>query len=116
MSKTIALGYGASMPLGRYCEVVRMAKTNFDARWRRSFGGFWPATSADILREFREGVHDRINKRGGLIIREANEGRVFRALCAHVVSECRWCGRNLGGYRVDTHRFCDNSCRHSYVF
>jgi hypothetical protein len=115
MSKhTIALAYDASLPLSRYVEIVRLAKADFTARFRRTFSGFWPGTSADILRQFREGVHDRINKRGGLIIREANSKRIDAERERRVISECRWCGSSLGGYRVHHARFCDASCRHDY--
>ena len=48
-------------------------------------GWNWFATNACwILRSISDGVHDRINKRGGLVIRDLSERRLFKLRDKHL--------------------------------
>jgi len=49
-------------------------------------GWNWFATHAYwILQSIRAGVHDRVNRRGGLVIRELSEKRLFKLRDKHGV-------------------------------
>ena len=47
--------------LGQYCAAVRLAKANPERRFRQTFRDWSGGTGAEIMREFRAAVHDRIN-------------------------------------------------------
>ena len=51
------------VPLGAYVRAVKKAKENPDAQFKHSLESNWPATGAQIHREFLKGMHDRINQR-----------------------------------------------------
>jgi hypothetical protein len=56
---------GRDVPLGIYVAGIRKAKENPGATFRHGLndGGFpTPTSGRDILREFRRGMHDRINQ------------------------------------------------------
>lgn len=57
----IRLSDGRRMPLARYVQIVKAAKANPDREFSRSFCGWWPATGAEILRQFHAGMVERIN-------------------------------------------------------
>lgn len=48
--------------LGAYVRAVKLAKSNPAAEFRHGLTCWWPCTGADIVRQFREGIHDRINQ------------------------------------------------------
>lgn len=58
----VTLGDGWRVTLGSYVRVVKAAKASPDRRFTRGLSDGWPETGAKIVREFREGVHDRINQ------------------------------------------------------
>lgn len=62
----IRLGHGARVPVPVYLAALRTAKANPDQTFARGLRNWWPATGAEIIREYREDMHDRINARGGL--------------------------------------------------
>lgn len=71
MRRYITLGDGRKVTLGSYVRVVRKAKAHPDATFTRDLRDRWPSTGAAILRQFRTGMHERINagvpyfRRGG---------------------------------------------------
>lgn len=67
-----------------------------------------------ILSDIRKGVHDRINQRGGLVIRDVSAARINKLRAKHLTSECRWCGQPLGHYAEPHNRFCSGDCRRDY--
>ena len=54
------------VPLGAYVKGWKMAKAHPDATFKHSLTSMEPTTGAECLREFREGLHDRINTKGGV--------------------------------------------------
>lgn len=47
--------------LGAYCRAVRLAKAHPDAEFKHGLATWYPTKGADIVRQFRSGIHDRIN-------------------------------------------------------
>lgn len=70
--------------------------------------------AGDVLAAIRRGLQDRINTRGGLVIREASEARIRRQLEKRVRPSCRWCGTQLDRYEPKHFQFCDAECRRSH--
>jgi hypothetical protein len=50
-----------SVPLSAYLRAVRLAKANPDALFKTGLTTWWPTTGAEIVRQFRAGMNDRIN-------------------------------------------------------
>lgn len=48
--------------LGQYVRAVRLAKQNPEAEFKHGLTTWWPVNGSDIVREFRHGLHDRINQ------------------------------------------------------
>ena len=59
--RTIGVARG-SVPLAAYLRAVKLAKANPDVQFREGLTCWWPCTGADIVRQFRQGMHDRINQ------------------------------------------------------
>jgi len=55
-------GPGKFLTAGQYVQVVKGAKDSPTLTFPRTFCQWWPGTGADIVAEFRAGVHARINK------------------------------------------------------
>lgn len=55
-------GHGEWIPLGAYVKGVKLAKANPDAEFKKGITCWWPCTGKEIVRQFREGLHDRINQ------------------------------------------------------
>lgn len=66
LPKVIVLGDGFKVPTRVYVQAVKLAKANPGARFDRGFTTWWPVTGAEIVQQFRSGLHDRINQRGAL--------------------------------------------------
>jgi len=61
VSRAVTLGDGRRVTLGSYVRVVKLAKANPNATFQRDLLDRWPAKGADIVRQFRRGMADRIN-------------------------------------------------------
>jgi hypothetical protein len=48
--------------LGAYLEGIRLAKANPEATFKHGLTCWWPCTGAEILEQFRRGLHQRINE------------------------------------------------------
>lgn len=57
--------------LRAYLMAIRTAKANPEQEFKYGLTCWWPCTGAEIMRQFMEGVHDRINQG----IRYADRGR-----------------------------------------
>lgn len=62
--RVVTLGHGKRVTLRNYVQAVKKAKANPDARFNEGLTCWWPCTGAQIVGQFREGMHDRINQRG----------------------------------------------------
>jgi hypothetical protein len=51
-----------TVSLREYVSAVRLAKANPTVEFKHGFTTWWPTTGADIMRQFRQGMHDRINQ------------------------------------------------------
>lgn len=109
----IVLGYKGALTLPEYVRTVRNALAFPDGYFGRSFTGLDPVDGREILRQFRYGVNDRINRRGGLTIREASPSRIDRTCRARLKTQCRWCGSEMP-WKPHGTRFCDPGCARAY--
>ena len=50
-----------TISLGSYLQGIRKAKANPDARFPHGLTCWWSCSGAEIMRQFRQGVHERIN-------------------------------------------------------
>lgn len=48
--------------LGPYVEAIKIAKANPDQEFKHGLTTWWPTTGAEIVKQFRASVHDRINQ------------------------------------------------------
>jgi len=48
--------------LKAYIHAIRKAKANPDAEFKHGLSSWWPTTGRDIIRQFMDGVLDRINQ------------------------------------------------------
>ena len=49
--------------LGAYVRQIKIAKAHPNAEFKHGLTCWWPCTGAEIMRQFRRGMHDRINQR-----------------------------------------------------
>jgi hypothetical protein len=60
--RTITLpAVNKTVSLSAYVAAIRMAKANPDAEFKHGLTCWWPCTGRDIMRQFFDGVTDRIN-------------------------------------------------------
>ena len=52
----------AHVSLGAYLQGVKRAKANPDRKFDHGLTTWWPTLGRDIMEQFREGMHDRINE------------------------------------------------------
>lgn len=103
-----------ALTIGQYVQIIRRVKASPPGTmFKESFGGWWPATREEILRQFWQMVQDRIN-RNSVIPAKLTDAELLALKRQHLKSECRWCGQSLGEYREKERRFCDGGCRRSY--
>lgn len=63
MRRYITLANGKKVSLGSYVNGVKKAKANPEAQFDCGLTTWWPCTGAEIVAQFREGMHERINAR-----------------------------------------------------
>jgi hypothetical protein len=51
-----------TVSLGAYLQAIRIAKANPDLEFKTGLTTWWPTTGSEIVKQFRESVHDRINQ------------------------------------------------------
>jgi hypothetical protein len=47
--------------LGQYVRAIKQAKAHPTARFDQGLSCWWPCTGEDIMKQFMDGVHERIN-------------------------------------------------------
>jgi hypothetical protein len=50
-----------TVTVGQYVDAVKLAKANPDRQFKHGLSTWWPVTGREIIREFMEGINDRIN-------------------------------------------------------
>ncbi len=61
--RVVVLGNGRSVPLGSYVWAWReILSAPPDREYRQGLTGWWPETAETILRQFRDGMHERISR------------------------------------------------------
>jgi len=55
-------GYERWVTLGQYLGAIRLAKANPLATFKAGLTCWYPCTGADIMQQFRQGMHDRISQ------------------------------------------------------
>lgn len=53
---------GRQVTLGQYVRAIKTAKANPDCTFKHGLTCWYPCTGSDIVRQFRSGLHDRINQ------------------------------------------------------
>ena len=53
------------VPIFQYILAIKLAKQNLDSEFKQGLTCWWPCTGEDIVKQFRNGIHDRINKHLG---------------------------------------------------
>ena len=61
--RVVTLGDGKRVSLRNYMRAVKLAKANPGRRFDRGLTTWAPCTGDEIVRQFRQGMHDRINQR-----------------------------------------------------
>lgn len=59
--RTITLGTGQVVSLKAYVAAIKVAKANPDTEFKSGLTTWWTTTGAEIMKQFRRGMHDRIN-------------------------------------------------------
>ena len=57
--------------LGAYLSAIRLAKANPNREFKHGLTTWWPTTGAEIMRQFRQGMHERINDCVSYVVRGA---------------------------------------------
>jgi hypothetical protein len=64
MIRTVSLpAINRTVTLAAYVHAIKLAKTNPDTTFKHGLTAWWPCTGHEIMRQFRAGMHDRINQR-----------------------------------------------------
>ena len=53
---------GKRIPLAAYVQGAKLAKANPEAEFKHGLTCWWPCTGAEIMEQFRAGMHDRITQ------------------------------------------------------
>jgi hypothetical protein len=53
---------GGTISLGAYVRAIKYAKAHPDAMFKSGLTCWWPCSGAEIVRQFRDGMNDRINQ------------------------------------------------------
>jgi hypothetical protein len=118
MQRVIILPNGKQCGLTTYVHawktIRRMVR---DGNGREEIKGFgdWPRPAASILRSIQYGVDDRVNIRGGVILRDCYP---MKRLCKRIkagrmVRKCKWCGQEFKP-QLPRQRCCSEQCEMSY--
>jgi len=59
----ITIANGKRIGIHAYCEGIRLAKVHPDNLFSYGLTTWWPVTGAEIMQQFRDSIHDRINNR-----------------------------------------------------
>ena len=63
MKRTITLeAINKTVTLGQYVKAIKMAKANQDKEFKHGLTCWWSCTGRDIMRQFRDGMMDRISQ------------------------------------------------------
>jgi hypothetical protein len=62
VNRVVTLGDGKRVSLRSYLAAVRKAKANPAAVFDRGLAGWGRTSGAEVVREFRDGMHDRISQ------------------------------------------------------
>ena len=63
MVRTITLpAVNMTVSLGAYVKAIKMARDNPDVEFKHGLTTWWPTLGRDIMRQFRDGMQDRINQ------------------------------------------------------
>lgn len=52
---------GISVTVGQYVRAIKLAQANPDAEFKHGLTTWWPTKGKEIMAQFRQGVHARIN-------------------------------------------------------
>ena len=90
--------------LKQYIEGIKLAKLNPDSIFKHSLTCWWPCTGTEIMKQFREGIQERINQCIPYILRDMEKYGMSKMKKSYVVGPyncparrnrvCLW-GRNV---------------------
>lgn len=121
---TVTLPDGRVVSAGQYARAIKLARDN-PYRDFRDGVNWWTETGQEIYDRFRfVTLHDIINQRGKLHVRDLSDTRLARKRAAHLTLTCAWCGRPvtadpdddlpLNYYYPGARAFCSEGCRGAY--
>ena len=55
-------GCDRRVTIGQYVAAIKKAKANPDAQFPHGLTCWWPCTGSEIMKQFRRGMHDRIDQ------------------------------------------------------
>ena len=114
MKTAIVLGHGKVVTLPEYVRGIKIAKANLERTFKHGLTGWWPVTGKEIMKQFLNGVHDRINQRAGTSLSDCNLDRYLEK--RRQAASCAWCGAEVPPERFNpniTHNTCEDSCQRS---
>ena len=63
MTRTITLpAVNLTVSLGAYVKAITTARDNPDMEFKHGLTTWWPTTGREVMRQFRQGMNDRINQ------------------------------------------------------
>ena len=63
MIRTVSLpAINRSVTLAAYVRAIKLAKANPDAEFKHGLTCWWSCSGREIMQQFRQGMHDRINQ------------------------------------------------------
>ena len=65
MKHYITIATGQRIGIKAFCEGIRLAKKYPNAEFKYGLTTWYPTTGKEIMRQFRESIHDRINQKAG---------------------------------------------------
>lgn len=100
-NRYVALGSGLNIPLGGYVAAWAEVKRHPERVFKRGLCGWWPETGAEILRDFRRALDERITRAvprsaewpgpAPAVASRSPETRLLKRL-RRTGRACRWCG------------------------
>lgn len=61
-TRVVTIATGQRVPLKEYLKGIRYAKAHPDTEFKSGLTCWWPCTGREIMEQFLESVHDKINQ------------------------------------------------------
>jgi hypothetical protein len=118
MTRVIILPNGKQCGLPTYVHawktIQRMVRDGKGSEEIKGFGD-WPEAASNVLRRIQYGVDNRVNIRGGLVVRHCDPYKCLwkRIAAGKLVRSCKWCGEKFKSFGV-SQWCCSAGCGKAY--